>query len=256
MRNYLKTLVIGAALALGGCVSDKTNIPPESAQPKVEQHENFTLDTRINDELRDGETDILKEGTRIGIREIFLEPRSEDFEPAGMVFYHFVEDGTVYQVGNPRMVFDALMDTKRTLDVEIMMMQQGLSSFKTRKAYLQSVDTNKNLIIDGEEVFKVYKDNKSNPEWKKIYESLHTRVDPIVPDTSIVKPNNEESLTPDWDKVYQSLPVLEPFDRSISNLKPDNGDDAEYDLILDDKIYEPLEYKGHIDPKTSTVKPN
>jgi len=194
MLNYLNSLVIGAALALGGCVSDKPNIQVESAQPiveppKNEQPEDQTIDN-ITDELLDGETDILKDGTQIGIREILPRYRPGIDDPASMVIYHTVEDGTIYQIGNPFMTFDALMDIRRTLSIEIMLIEQGLSSFETRKAYLESVDTNNDFIIDFEESFKVYKDNRSkNPDWDRIYESLLHAIVPIDPDTSIVKPN-------------------------------------------------------------------
>jgi len=102
----------------------------------------FTINKDITDELTDGETDILKDGTRIGIREII--PPAEDR------LRYVLDSGKKYL--SLLMPISNVIFFDRIINEEFDSISKGQSSYSSKEAYLDSIDKDGDQIFSHEEL--------------------------------------------------------------------------------------------------------
>jgi len=160
----------------------------------------FIINGEITDELRDGETDILKDGTRIGIREI-LPNEAEEVTGGDIVEFYLgateieFEDtvnDSVFESGvevNDESIEDAIVSIRGTL-------------FSTRKFEILSIK------------YRLEADTLIGDLYVPPGHGIREYLD-----------EPEGMLSPNWDIVYGGL-----MDTGVSILKFDASGDDEYDL--------------------------
>ena len=161
----------------------------------------FKINGEITDELRDGETDILKDGTRIGIREI-LPNEAEEVTGGDLVEFYLGATEVEFE--------DITNDTN----------------------FSQGVEVNDETVEDGVVSLRGVQ-NLARTKFEILTLKYRLEADTLLGDL-FVPPGHgvrefldepEGMLSPNWDIVYGGL-----MDTGVSILKFDAAGDDEYDL--------------------------